>query len=153
MVTSLSAFKLKVQLNTRKQKNLADHKKFLKDCKKVQKKFIISENNDEIMKLAKYKAKKRNLEFSLDLEKFILLKTQEYCYYCNKKMLDGNNEKNKRIPRTTRTLDRINPDKGYLEDNVFAACFRCNQSKSKFEHKMYTEKYIEYYHPLFNLGM
>ena len=88
----------------------------------------------------KYGAKKRNLEFELEEEKFRELVTDN-CYYCNS------------IPKTIEPalgyrngefvyngIDRVDNNKGYLVDNCVTCCKICNIMK----HILTQEEFIEH---------
>jgi hypothetical protein len=66
-------------------------------------------------------AKKRELEFSLtqdELNNLIFLP----CFYCGDSPGTG--------PTDRVGLDRVDPDKGYIKENVIPCCWTCNRAKS-----------------------
>jgi hypothetical protein len=76
------------------------------------------------------RARRRNIIFKLDKEFFKII-TQQKCYYCNcepyqecqtSRCQNGNYIYN--------GIDRIDPLKGYIIDNVLPCCGKCNMAKS-----------------------
>lgn len=64
----------------------------------------------------KWRAKKKNLRFSLSFRMFKAL-LELPCYYCGRKL-------------SLMSIDRVNSDKGYIRSNVVTSCVRCNGAKS-----------------------
>lgn len=62
-------------------------------------------------------AKKRNLEFSLDIETFIKLVSSE-CRYCGSI-----------IELEVNGIDRVDSSVGYIQDNIVTCCSSCNKMK------------------------
>lgn len=80
-------------------------------------------------------ARKRNREFSLTKELIIdLLKKQDNkCYYSGEELsLD-------RKLFNTVSVDRVDPQKGYTEDNVVLCCYRVNVVKNNLTHDDFVE--------------
>lgn len=69
-------------------------------------------------KVAKLYAKRKKLEFTLEMEKYLELRKQN-CYYCNEKNLSMGGV----------GLDRIDNDKGYIDGNVLPCCKDCNRTR------------------------
>jgi len=65
------------------------------------------------------RAKKQGVPFELKKKDWEIL-TKGVCVYC------------KRSPTTWFGVDRVNPSKGYIIDNVISCCFDCNVDKHKF---------------------
>ncbi len=78
--------------------------------------------------LAKSTAKRTNRAFTLSREQFAELVSQP-CHYCSHPL----NE-------TGSGLDRLDPDRGYTEDNVVPCCKMCNWVKS--DHLLYEEMLV-----------
>ena len=70
---------------------------------------------------AKYICKRRKVEWDLSFEVYSKLITNKHCYYCKGKL----NE-------TGIGLDRRNPSKGYILNNVLPCCKDCNTIKNNF---------------------
>ena len=73
-------------------------------------------------------AKKKKLAFTLSFEKFIDI-TSSNCYYCNCppsniQRADGNNG-----DYVYNGIDRVDNDKGYIDDNCVPCCSPCNNAK------------------------
>ena len=82
--------------------------------------------------LTKYKnkvqnAKERGIEFSLSLTSFINLMKAKKCQYSGVTLTEP--EFGNPSP-TDRTIDRIDPNKGYVKGNVVVCCHAANQLKS-----------------------
>lgn len=78
------------------------------------------------IKFSVYKsnAKKRGVEFDIEIDKF-----REYvggvCYYCDEKAIG---------------IDRLDSKLGYIEGNMVSCCEMCNRMKNSFDLKMFIEK-------------
>jgi hypothetical protein len=83
-------------------------------------------NPNGIYRIYKSNAKKRQIEFLLTLEQFLVF-WQKDCYYCGIKI-------------KTIGLDRVNSFNGYKIDNIVPCCSKCNYSKLK----MSKEEYINH---------
>ena len=66
-------------------------------------------------------AKKRDKEFTLTLKDVDKLLKQKTCYYTDAEFGTGDYK---------RTIDRVDPEKGYVEDNVVACTHWANQFKN-----------------------
>ena len=64
-----------------------------------------------------YAAKIYKKEFKLSFEKFKELRAQKNCFYCEE-------------PLKKVTIDRVDNSIGYLDTNVVASCWYCNNLKS-----------------------
>ena len=85
---------------------------------------------NDLYRTYKKGAKKRNLEFDIPFDRFILL-IQSRCIYCNS--LPYKKSSNKFFGVITYNgLDRVDNSKRYTIDNTVPCCHRCNQSKSNF---------------------
>lgn len=89
-----------------------------------------------LMGVYKTRSRKFNYEFSLDLELFKQL-TSSNCYYCNSPPSMIYQHQIEKVSERTRinsqyvynSLDRIDSDLGYTEDNVRPCCKMCNVMK------------------------
>jgi len=73
----------------------------------------------------KNKALATGLEFTLDREKWIqLLRETTTCGDCNGTMVCGAKTQNQKT-----SFDKINPTKGYIENNTRLICVKCNTQK------------------------
>lgn len=68
-------------------------------------------------------AKDRNLEFDLSFKTVKRLLSVKKCYYTGVEFDDSSNG-----PKS-RTIDRIDASKGYVEDNVVACTYEINNKK------------------------
>jgi len=90
----------------------------------------------ELLRRAKYRAKKKELEFSLRLEDIIV---PEYCPVLGIKLQLLENEMN-----SSPSLDRIDNTKGYTKDNILVISYRANTLKRDAT-KEELKKISEYY--------
>jgi len=75
-----------------------------------------------------YNSKKKNLPISLTKEEYDkLMKETTNCYYCNYLFEEGNTNRH-----NSKSLDRIDNDKGYELSNVVVCCYLCNGVKSDY---------------------
>lgn len=74
----------------------------------------------------KAKAKKRKINFELNLEEFSFFCIQD-CFYCEAKPYNLNISHCK---EKYQGIDRINNDKGYENSNCLPCCKDCNSAKS-----------------------
>lgn len=65
----------------------------------------------------------RDIDFELSYAEYKKLMRRKTCAYTNVPFDDS-------IPHMNRTLDRINPDKGYTVDNVVVCTKQCNEIKA-----------------------
>lgn len=92
----------------------------------------------------KYSAKKRNLEFNIDLITFRQL-TSSNCYYCNglpsqdSKTWNISKEWQEKTKYTYNGLDRTDNNVGYIIENVVPCCKKCNFAK----HKLNKNEFID----------
>ena len=78
---------------------------------------------------AQRRARKQGAEFSLTKgHVFALAKLG--CYYCDRPFMFRPSGHNTGPVPESFTLDRVDPARGYTEENVVGACFRCNRAKS-----------------------
>lgn len=87
-----------------------------------------------------YNAKKRNYQFLLNQSQFKKLIYQN-CHFC------GTEPKQEFKEIKYNGIDRLEPNKGYIETNVFTCCFRCNRAKSNMsfpEFDRWMEKLVEF---------
>jgi len=99
-----------------KKKYLAKRKEIGKNKKLTKEKAILYRT--------KYRAKKKNLEFSIKAKDLILCKK---CPCCGITLIYFNSGK---VKPATASIDRINPLKGYIPGNVAIICLRCNTLKN-----------------------
>lgn len=74
-------------------------------------------------------AKNRNYEFKISKDKFIEL-TSKNCYYCNSAPINKFKNQNNSGTYIYNGLDRIDNNKGYIENNIVTCCKNCNRAKS-----------------------
>lgn len=84
-----------------------------------------------LLHAAEYRAKKKNLEFSLTIEWLLERFTScpktgmPFTYLDN-----GNNYRNRKV--STPSIDKIDPSKGYTQENCQVVCWWYNVSKQQF---------------------
>lgn len=97
----------------------------------------------------KRRAVENNMSFSLDLEKFKDL-TSQNCFYCGaepEREIAENYSKLIRGKYKFNGLDRVDNNIGYEENNVVPCCFTCNRAKLNLTSKLFNEwiqRLIEY---------
>lgn len=95
-------------------------------------KSLISDKTERLYKRAQQNAKRKNLEFDLDLNSLI---AQMETLRCQKTLLPLNFEPHGDLDRTrypwSPSLDRIDNTKGYTPDNTRIVCWAYNQAKSQ----------------------
>ncbi len=84
----------------------------------------------------KHRAKKKNLEFTINRSIFETL-IKSPCYYCGE--LDSNLKKDHGKEFKYNGLDRVDNKKGYNLDNVVTCCKICNIAKSTLNTKDFTD--------------
>lgn len=72
----------------------------------------------------------RNIEFSISFTSYKNLMRAKKCYYTGICLTEPTGPAQL---TTDRTIDRIDPTKGYVHGNVVACCFQANQIKSQME--------------------
>lgn len=96
----------------------------------------------------KYKdaARKRNLNFELDINEFSKLIFNN-CHYCGSAPSNIQKSKNvKKTPLKYNGIDRMNNLYGYIKTNVVTCCIVCNRGKSNLEYN----EWINYLQNLVN---
>ena len=106
----------------------------MKNNKKQLKNFRHNRSISGIFSHLKFSAKKRNIEFKILKDKFVIWynNQQKICYYCGRSIEEtkndiGLNSKNYRL-----SIDRKNNTEGYELNNIVLACNRCNNIKGSY---------------------
>lgn len=73
----------------------------------------------------------RNKEFNLTLDDVRDLISTEFCAYTGIKLSESNTPDGEKDNPCLRTIDRLDPDKGYIKGNVYAVCLGVNTLKEK----------------------
>lgn len=73
----------------------------------------------------------RNKEFNLTLDDVRDLISTEFCAYTGIKLTETNTPDGEKDNPCLRTIDRLDPDKGYIKGNVYAVCLGVNTLKEK----------------------
>ena len=107
------------------------------------------------LRIYKYNAKRRKLEFNLTKEDFkeIIKKDCVYCGEKPKQIIRKNNYYNGSY--IGNGIDRIDNDKGYSVDNCVPCCGRCNRAKmeeSVSDFKKWISQLINYHNGGNNVG-
>jgi len=117
-----------------------------------------TDREEAVWTKTKAKALRRSKEYGddsdLDLKSYIDITTRD-CFYCGAKPRIPVVDKASDLRLFRNTLDRINPQFGYLKRNVLPCCLACNSAKSdksyvewahflksRYEHFIATEKYL-----------
>lgn len=77
----------------------------------------------------KSRSKKRGIEFTLPLDMFVSL-TSKSCYYCGAKPNNTTVNESGNGDYVNNGLDKVDNDKGYIENNVVPCCKICNYAKN-----------------------
>lgn len=130
---------------------------FCEGCLKKSRKYHRSLGNKTAKRFAgiKHRAKTNKIDFLLTLQEFCewFDNTEKVCCYCGVSEEHLNKLGRK---KSMLTVDRKNNTRGYEQNNICLACFRCNNMKSNFfteaEWKEIADKYIkprleEYHRP------
>lgn len=110
----------------RKCCEIYDYKNQLKEDRKrldYHKNIILENKTEPAIKSYKKKAHERALDFDLTEEQFEKLVT-DVCYYCG---------------GTSKGIDRVYNDIGYIEDNCVACCKYCNHMKRDSHYNIFLE--------------
>lgn len=94
------------------------------------------------------RAKKDNIELTLNVDEFSNLITQN-CYYCDESPKDYEVYKNKYAKSEIikfNGIDRIDSNKGYIVNNCVTCCWKCNSMKSNRT----INEFIEHIKKIFN---
>jgi hypothetical protein len=84
-------------------------------------------------------AKKRNLSWEIDYDKFLDI-TQQNCYYCNTEPeMRPSHHKRWDFKFPMSGIDRMDSSRGYEVDNVVPCCSYCNQAKWDHDIKDFLE--------------
>ena len=75
---------------------------------------------------SRYRASKKGYSHDLT-HKQLETKLGETCYYCD---VEFNYQGSRRSKERSPTIDRINRDEGYQDNNIVVCCHRCNAIKS-----------------------
>jgi hypothetical protein len=81
-------------------------------------------------------AEKRGAPFEMTFKRVKYLLKQEKCYYTGVIMTEAPENS-----PTTRTFDKVDPDKGYTDSNVVACCFDINNKKANLTFKQISMLY------------
>ena len=73
----------------------------------------------------------RNKEYNLTLDDVRDLISTEFCAYTGIKLTETNTPDGEKDNPCLRTIDRLDPDKGYIKGNVYAVCLGVNTLKEK----------------------
>lgn len=95
----------------------------------------------KICNIARTRAKENNIEFNIISEDIILT---EYCKYLKKPLIYGNNK----ACKYSASIDRINPKKGYIKDNIEIISMLANTMKNNAsieELKTFSNSILELY--------
>lgn len=92
---------------------------------------------------------RRGYDFNLDLSKFKEL-IESSCYYCKEVGSMSTYGYHKGLNYKYNGVDRVNNEKGYVDDNVVACCKICNNSKSTLTNEDFKNWIIKIYKNLEN---
>lgn len=119
--------------------------KKLRPCKVFKEKYptkscgCIRKGNNAVKKLLRsYKknAFRRNLDWNLSLDNFLLL-TSNNCFYCGIK--PSKISKSKYEEYFYNGIDRKNNSLGYTLENSLSCCTLCNKAKRDLDYKVFTD--------------
>jgi len=116
----------KVPIRINKSTGLFYHRRICLPCRRLENVVYVKKAQKTFGKYAFFyrklknireSAKKRNLEFNLNIQDIKDMYNSNICFYC------------KKIPITV-SFDRIDNSKGYIKSNIVFCCFNCNVVKS-----------------------
>lgn len=122
-------------------KNVTTKDGLRRECKSCERHFNLYKRKIEnkLLATAKYRAKKKNLEFNLSLED---IKIPEVCPVLGIKLKKNTGG---RLPSDySPSVDRIDNEKGYTKDNIRIISFRANTIKG-YATKEELKKVIKYF--------
>ena len=106
---------------------VSDHPSQLTDHIKCEKSHFDARVSAKFLRLVK-SAEKRGKEFDLTFQDVKSIMKRKTCYYTGIRLTEcGNGDTPK---ATDRTVERIDPDKGYVRGNVVAVCHAANKIKN-----------------------
>lgn len=83
---------------------------------------------NELFGSYKYRAKQKNIEFTLSEERFEQL-IKSSCFYCNSEPRTVKIRKTSNGGYIHNGIDRIDSSQGYIEGNIVSCCEICNKAK------------------------
>lgn len=92
----------------------------------------------------KYRAKKHDIKFNLDIIQFTDL-TQQNCSYCNRLPSQSIKCKTSFGEFIYNGIDRVDSNKGYIQNNCVTCCKFCNASKSNLTEQEFLNKVKQIY--------
>lgn len=124
--------------------HLCYRKEHLKKLSKINKIQYGESSFNRIYRRYKTDAKRRNLEFNIDKEKFRSL-IDSNCFYCGIKPSSIQKADNNNGEYIYNGIDRKRNDVGYIEDNVVSCCSICNRMKWMMTDEEFLNKCNEIY--------
>ena len=98
---------------------------------KSRKAFGIS-NFNRVLRMYKFNAKNRNIEWKLSKDIFKSL-TQKSCHYCGSQPSSIQEEKDSNGKYIYNGIDRFDNKFGYIEGNCVTCCWKCNRMKGNMK--------------------
>ncbi len=77
-------------------------------------------------------SRKRGIDFTLTFMQFSRLHETKECYYCGKGLQRAIGCKQN---HNSRTLERLNDNRGYTPRNTVAVCYECNMFKNELKNR------------------
>jgi len=98
------------------------------------KNFQYNRSLDGIFVNVRYSAKRRNIEFNLTKEEFIVWynNQEKKCYYCKRNLEEIKKDKILNLNSYRFSIDRKDNNRSYSLDNIVLCCLGCNVVKGKF---------------------
>ena len=134
--------------DTSEMECLKEHYKIVKQKYKIRDKKEEDKKFEEVDKLVDEKFEEMK-KFALWYEKARINTDERKCHYCGiteekkKKLFDNKVIQSKKPSfNSTLQIERLNPNKGYVEDNCVLACCICNNAKSDM---INAENFKEYF--------
>jgi 5-methylcytosine-specific restriction endonuclease McrA len=94
-------------------------------------------------KLLKFRCLKKQRQFELTYEDFIVFVKINKCHYCGDVLVRSEFGSGK-YGQATR-LDRKNPEMGYTKENCVTACWPCNRMKQSLSYDEFVERIYKIY--------
>lgn len=108
--------------------------------REVQKNYYDNNKEKELYRSARYRAAKQGIKFNITVKDVLKVMT-DVCPVFGVKLIKNNHSR--KIRSDSPSIDRIDPNKGYVKGNICIISYRANQIKSNGTIEEH-EKVIEY---------
>lgn len=102
-------------------------------------------NFNRLYRMYKKGANRRNHQFSLSLEEFKFI-TSQNCFYCGESPSQVIKDKNSHGEYIYNGIDRLDSNHGYFVENCVPCCIACNIAKHDFDYSYFKQHIKNMYH-------